>query len=284
MTFVESFDPDAPADSAPLAVSIMAGVADPGPWPSSMELSSASIEVAKLIELAEAVDGQLSISLPPGLVTALAASDESAPRDRPSRRLPDTTQCARDDRARRRPRQHRAAHSPGSSPATRSRDAFRADELFAAPAIALDPSSLAAVGQNALFTEQLRAGEDVLLRASPRAVVSRAVWYSRGPVSAPAMVALRNLGIRMLVVPESTANEIGVSTGAGSTGLFAVNLIADGTLPAMTVSALGAQLQSPRQRRHVDDGERGGRPPARGDCSCNERPPACRPSCSRRRG
>ena len=242
MTFVESFDAGAATDSVPLAVSIMAGVADPGPWPSSMELSSASIEVAKLIELAEAVDGQLSISLPPGLVTMLAASD-GAP-EAPGSSVPDTTES---------PDTTVLAGAPGNTePAFTGiestdvfGDAFRADELFAAPAISLDPSSLVAVEQNALFTEELRAGEDVLLQASPRAVVSRAVWYSRGPVSASAMVALRNLGIRMLMVPQSTANEIGVSTGAGSTGLFAVNLIADGTLPAMTVSDLGAQLQSP---------------------------------------
>ena len=108
MTFVERFDPDATTDSAPLAVSIMAGVADPGPWPSSMELSSASIEVAKLIELAEAVDGPLSISLPPSLVTALAAADDTTPTEPAETSTPDTTESSEHDGARRHPRQHRA--------------------------------------------------------------------------------------------------------------------------------------------------------------------------------
>jgi hypothetical protein len=243
MTFVERFDPEAVSDSAPLAVSIMAGVADPGPWPSPMELSSASIEVAKMIDLAEAVDGPISISLPPSLVTALADAD-TAPADTTETSVPDTTGS---------PETTVLAGTPGiTEPAFTGldsddafRDAFRGDELIALPAIALDPSSITAVALNGVFTDQLRTGEDLLVRASPRAVVSRAVWYSRGTVSASAMVALRNLGIRMLVVPDSTANELGVSTGTDASGLFAVNLIADGTLPAMTVSGLGAQLETP---------------------------------------
>jgi hypothetical protein len=71
------------------------------------------------------------------------------------------------------------------------------------------------------------------------------VWFSRGPVSSAAMVALRDLGIRMLVVPDSTAEELAVPTGPDATGLFSVNLVADGSLPAMTVNELGAQLQTP---------------------------------------
>ena len=244
MTFVERFDPDAATDSAPLAVSIMAGVADPGPWPSSTELSSASIEVAKLIELAEAVDGPLSISLPPSLVTALAAADETTSTEPAETSTPDTTESSETTVLAGTPGNTEPAFT-GLESDDAFRDAFRADELIALPAIALDPSSIAAVALNGVFTEQLRTGEDVLVRASPRAVVSRAVWYSRGTVSASAMVALRNLGIRMLVVPDSTANELGVSTGSDASGLFAVNLVADGTLPAMTVSGLGAQLQTP---------------------------------------
>ena len=244
-TFVGMFDPQSVSDAPPLAVSIMAGVADPGPWPSSMELSSASIEVAKLIELAEAVDGPLSISLPPGLVTALTAHDDVAATttDVPGT-APETADAAGTTTLPGAPGNTEPAFS-GLDSAEAFRDAFRADELFAVPAIALDPSSLAAVDQGALFTEQLRAGEDILSTGSPRAVVSRAVWFSRGPVSGAALVALRNLGIRMLVVPDSTADELGVPTVSGANGLFSVSLVADGSLPAMTVSELGAQLQTP---------------------------------------
>ena len=246
MTFAEMFDPESASDAAPLAVSIMAGVADPGPWPSSTELSSASIEVAKLIELAEAVDGPLSISLPPTLVTALMSRDDGAATttDVATSSIPDTTDSAGPTVLSGAPGNTEPAFS-GIDSGEAFGDAFRADELFAVPAIALDPSSVTAVAQNALFTEQLRAGEDVLSTGSPRAVVSRAVWFSRGPVSSDAMVALRNLGIRMLVVPDGTAGELGVPTGPEATGLFSVNLVADGSLPAMTVSELGTQLQTP---------------------------------------
>jgi hypothetical protein len=245
-TFAEMFDPESAADAAPLAVSIMAGVADPGPWPSSMELSSASIEVARLIELAEAVDGPLSIALPPSLVTALTSRDDEAvsTTDVATSSVPDTTDASGPTVLSGAPGNTEPAFS-GIDSADAFGDAFRADELFASPAIALDPSSIAAVAQNALFTEQLRAGEDVLATGSPRAVVSRAVWFSRGPVSSAAMVALRDLGIRMLVVPDRTADELGVPSGPDATDLFSVNLVADGSLPAMTVSELGAQLQTP---------------------------------------
>lgn len=249
-TFIELFDADAVDDGQPLAVAIMAGIADPGPWPSPTERSSASIEVAKLIELAETVDGPLSILLPPSVVAELAlpaaddatSSTTSAP-DGPAESTPETNVSASTV----------LAGSPGNTEpisaglasAEAFTDAFRADEIFAVPAVALDPSSLAELDQVAVLTQQLRLGEDVLSTASPRAVISRAVWFSRGAVSAPAMVALRNLGIRMLVVPDDVAEGLGVSTGAGATGIFHIDLAADGSLPAITVNDLGAQLQTP---------------------------------------
>jgi hypothetical protein len=251
MTFLELLDPDATGVAAqPLAISIVAGVADPGPWPSATELSSASIEIDRLIELSDAVDGPLSIALPPGLVMLLSpptpppdGTEPAATSEPPASSVaiataqpattvlagtPDTTQPAV------------ALDAPAALT-----DAFRADELFAMPAIALDPSSLVPLGQADLFTNQLRAGEDVLSTASPRGVVSRAVWLSRDVISAGAMVTLRNLGIRMLVVPDDAATALGVPAGPDSSGVFAIGLAGDGTLPAITFSPLGAQLVSP---------------------------------------
>ena len=213
----------------------MAGVADPGPWPSPMELSSASIEVAKLIELAEAVDGPLSISLPPSLVDRAGRCGRHGTDRRGRDRRPPTRRSRPRRRCSPAPPATPSPHSRGSTPPrpvprrVPRRRAHRPAGDRARPVVDRRRRT-----QDAMFTEQLRTGEDVLLRASPRAVVSRAVWYSRGTVSASAMVALRNLGIRMLVVPDSTANELGVSTGPDASGLFAVNLVADGTLPAMT--------------------------------------------------
>lgn len=247
VTFIELVDPEAVVGS-PLAVSIMAGVRDPGPWPSPTELTGASIEVATLIELAEAVEGPLSIALPPVLVSELTVptnADGSTAATDPNSTSPPSSDLPIS-----------AGELPSSPGATEPAfqgiespdallDAFRADELMAVPAFTLDPSSLAAINQIPLFTGQLRAGEDVLSTASPRAVVSRAVWLTDNSISGDAVVMLRNLGIRMVVVPNDVANGLGVPTGAPIAAVFGVRLGDGGTLPAMTFSPLGRMLQAP---------------------------------------
>ena len=247
VTFIELVDPEADVGS-PLAVSIMAGVRDPGPWPSPTELSGASIEVATLIELAEAVEGPLSIALPPVLVDELTVptdADGSTAATEPNSTSPPSSDVPIS-----------AGELPSSPGATEPGfqgiespdallDAFRADELMAVPAFTLDPSSLAAINQIPLFTGQLRAGEDVLSTASPRAVVSRAVWLTDDSISGDAVVMLRNLGIRMVVVPNDVANGLGVPIGAPIAAVFGVRLGDGGTLPAMTFSPLGRMLQAP---------------------------------------
>ena len=247
VTFIELVDPEADVGS-PLAVSIMAGVRDPGPWPSPTELTGASIEVATLIELAEAVEGPLSIALPPVLVSELtvpANADGSTAATEPNSTSPPSSDVPI------------SVGEPPSSPGATEPafqgiespdallDAFRADELLAVPAFTLDPSSLVAINQIPLFTGQLRAGEDVLSIASPRAVVSRAVWSTDHSISGDAVVMLRNLGIRMVVVPNDVANGLGVPTGAPIAAVFGVRLGDGGTLPAMTFSPLGHMLQAP---------------------------------------
>lgn len=254
LTFIEVVDADE-SIGAPLAVSIVAGVDDPGPWPSPTELAGASIELAKLIELAEAVDGPLSIALPPVLVRRLTAAPDagdatSETADAPETSTPPTSEPSSGTTATTlgelpsRPGATSPAFAGIESPDALL-DAFRADELLGVPAVALDPSALIEIDQRDLFTGQLRLGEDILSTASPRAVVSRAVWVSERPISADAVVMLRNLGIRMVVVSDDVAEALGVPTDAPAARPFGVNLGNDGALPAMTFSPLGAQLQTP---------------------------------------
>lgn len=247
LTFMELVDRD-DANGAPLAVSILAGVDDPGPWPSPTELQSASLEVAKLVELGEAVDGPLSIALPPILVRLLTASPGSG--QATAATSPPTSASEPVDEA-------TTTGDTSSSPVATApvfagiespealRDAFRADELLGVPAVGLDPSSLVPIDQRDLFTGQLRAGEDILSTASPRAVVSRSVWLSDRPISGAAGGMLRDLGIRMVVVSDDVANSLGVTTDAPVPQPFAVGLANGASLSAMTFSHLGIQLQTP---------------------------------------
>lgn len=245
LTFIEVLDPASPV-GAPLAVSVVAGVDDPGPRPSPTELQNASIEVDKLIELAEAVDGPLSIALPPVLVSELT----SPAGDEPSPATSEPSDTQEDEQA---PTTSGPATSAGAPAPDGAEiespdaflDAFRADELLGVPAVALDPSALIAIDERDLFTAQLRRGEDILSTASPRAVVSRAVWLSDRPISADAVVMLRNLGIRMVVVSDQVADGLGVASVTPAARQFGVHLGLDGSLPAMTFSPLGAQLRTP---------------------------------------
>lgn len=245
LTFIEVLDPVSPV-GAPLAVSVVAGVDDPGPRPSPTELQNASIGVAKLIELAEAVDGPLSIALPPVLVSELTAPAGDEPS--PATSEPSDTGEDGQTPATSGPATSADATTPDSAAIGSPDaflDAFRADELLGVPAVALDPSALIAIGERDLFTAQLRRGEDILSTASPRAVVSRAVWLSDRPISADAVGMLRNLGIRMIVVSDEVADGLGVPSVSPAARHFGVYLGVDGSLPAMTFSALGAQLRTP---------------------------------------
>ena len=249
LTFVELIDPDADG-GAPLAVSIMAGVQDRGPWPSTNEVTSASIELAEMVALADAVDGPLNIALPPVVVDELttpaaSADDTTATTEPTASSVPSSEPpvSTADEPSSGPGATEPAFEGLGSSDALL--DAFRSDELLAVPAVALDPSSIVAVNQRDLFTGQLRLGEDTLSAASPRAVVSRAVWLTDRSISADAVVMLRNLGIRMVVVPNDVANGLGVPTETPLADVFRVDLGAGGTLPAMTFSPLGGMLQAP---------------------------------------
>lgn len=256
-TFFELVDPAA-VDTPRFTVAIVAGLGDPGPWPSAPERASAAIEAAALIDLADDVDGPLSISLPPVVVRSLddadAAPDGSAPA---GSTLPVTSDATAGSDAAATASSDAAGPDVAGGPGTTEPlltgitsaaafgPAFRSDELLAAPATELDPSALDEIDQFGLFTDQLREGEDILATASPLATVSRAIWLSDRPVSASAATTLRNFGIRMLVLTDETAEALGVSAAAAIPPVFEVDLGAGGTLPAMTFGPLGRHLLLP---------------------------------------
>ncbi|MGH9138326.1 MAG: DUF6049 family protein [Acidimicrobiales bacterium] len=217
-------------DRPPLSIAILAAVGDG-------EAASSSDDVDALVDLAEAIDGPLSISLPPSVITGIAGSEDE-------RDVTASTAAATG-----------TSVPPAETEAQgRFADAFRADELLAQPAVPLDPSALVAVGKEDVFTGLLRDGEDITSTASPRAVVSRAVWVTDRPISGAGATMLRDLGIRMLIVTDTAAAQLDVDP---ATTMFEVALGTAGTLPALAVSPLSAHLER--------------RPPADGGATANER-------------
>jgi hypothetical protein len=172
-------------------------------------------QFAGLVDVAAAVEAPLSVALTPAVAGAvLTASDPAAP--------------------------------PG--------DALRFDELVALPAAALDPSAVVAVDESDAFTRMLRNGEDILSAASPLAVVSRAVWIADRPISGPAAAMLRDLGVRMLVITDDVADDLG-----GAADVFAVSLGSGDTLPAMTIDPLGVELAASTPDTEATASERAAR-------------------------
>ena len=73
-------------------------------------------------------------------------------------------------------------------------------ELLAEPYLDVSPSWAVAADQTALFTEQLRHGEDTL-RASLNGVQSdRSTWFASAAIDGPGLDLLRNLGFSQLVI------------------------------------------------------------------------------------
>lgn len=73
-------------------------------------------------------------------------------------------------------------------------------ELLSAPSLPLDPSLAAAAGQQALYTQWLRDGEDVLTRQG-KTLTTRSIAIVDEPISQAGGALLRDLGARLLVLP-----------------------------------------------------------------------------------
>lgn len=120
---------------------------------------------------------------------------------------------------------------------------FDRDELLAQPAVPLDPSALAALGESAIFTGQLVAGERAAAAAVPLASRTRAVWLADDPLSDAGARLLRDLGVQLVLVPPAAAAALGVPAGIE---LFPLALDRGDSLAALVISPLGAGLAAPR--------------------------------------
>lgn len=237
VTYVESGDPD--VAGSVVAFAVLAGIADPGPLPTVDERTTGVEQLQALMSLSEAVDGPLTLWLPPSLVAPESpAVDPTVPADAPSTDVtstdvaPDTGSTPVDST-------EATAVSGDIDLATRLATAFVGDEVVARPAVDLDPSALVAVDRVALFTNDLRRGEDLVAAGSPEPVVSRAAWVTDRPLSRGAAVVLRNVGFRTVVLSDDATD---VLSPVPTDAVFDLDLDGNGDLAAIRVSPLGSQL------------------------------------------
>jgi hypothetical protein len=204
-TFVERLPLDGDA-GAMLNVAIVAAVPDPGPAPTTDEVTEGREQLSQVAELAEAVDGPISVQLPPVLVDDL---DTGAP-----------------------------------AVASSLRTSLEGDEVLAVPANVLDPSSAVAIDAQQDFVRELRNGEAVLTAALPASLPQRAAWLVPTPISTDAAAMLAGLGFRSLVLSPDIYTGLDGNIGGfhDSTLTLDVDLGTLSAMPAIVVTAVNGLL------------------------------------------
>jgi hypothetical protein len=251
-TVTATFVVDPQADAPNLDVAIVAGIDDPGPWPT--DLATPVAELAVLTELSARVDSPLSLQLPPSVASLVSPPPPPAPDGSllpdvltdasvPLDVAPESSAVGRADSSATGASTSPDSSSPGLVPPLA--ESFDGDVLLTRPFIVVDPSSLAAVGETDLLASQLRDGEDVLGATVPFADNSREAWVTGTPISQAGASALRTLGVRLLVVTPSVADSLGVDVDRTVGAAFDVMLANGESMPAVTVSPLGAALSAP---------------------------------------
>ena len=193
----------------PINLALLAAVADPGPAAEQGQLAAGRRELAAVAELAGAVEGPVSVIVPPALLAGLADDD------------------------------------PALSQSLRT--ALAGDEVLSQPSEQLDPSSAVAIGEEQTFTRRLRDGEDLIGEALPGVAGTRSAWLTTSPVSTDAAIMLRDLGFDLLALDMDTYGQLDGNIGGfvDTTLAVEVDLGDDGVMPAVVMSSAGALLDPP---------------------------------------
>ena len=223
-TFLERLPADGD-DGASMSVAIVAATPDPGPAATAAELAAGRRRVAEIAATAAAVDGPITVAIPPVLLDGLAAAD------------------------------------PALDAVVRS--SFDGDEVLAAPADVLDPSSAVAIDQGDAFTRDLLRGEDALDDALAVRATRETGWLVPDEISTDATTLLRNLGFRSLVLTPEIYDGLDGSIGGyfDTTLAIGVDLGDAPPFPAKVVDASSSLLDPATldRQRPQPDGRR--RPP-----------------------
>ncbi|MGB8859874.1 MAG: DUF6049 family protein, partial [Ilumatobacteraceae bacterium] len=100
----------------------------------------------------------------------------------------------------------------GAALAQRLAAGLAANEALSSPRYPLDPSLAAAAGQQALYTQWLRDGEDDLTGFTSTLPAST-VAFMNGPLTPAGAAMLRNLGVRLIVTTPAIFDVLPNSTG-----------------------------------------------------------------------
>ena len=122
------------------------------------------------------------------------------------------------------------------------RQVFDGNLTLSQPRIPLDPSAAAAAGQESLFTQWLREGENVTsLDGTPPS--DRSVWLSTAHLTTAGASLLRNLGTRVLVISPDEYSAATGSLGAftDTTQLVQAKLPDDTSMPTMVIDPIFAE-------------------------------------------
>ncbi|MEQ9161743.1 MAG: DUF6049 family protein, partial [Ilumatobacter fluminis] len=175
-TFIEVLDTSR-FGRGPLTYAVFAAIDDFGPTPTEAQLDDARTQLERVAELVDAVDGPVTLSLPPTVVTEFVATEPAA-----IERL-------------------QAALGPG-------------DLLLALPDVELDPSSAASVDLVGTFTDRVVVGEELLTRTFPGVPIARSAWPVTTDITPDGAATLRDLGIPLLVVSQERYLEFDDNIGA----------------------------------------------------------------------
>ncbi len=123
--------------------------------------------------------------------------------------------------------------SAGAALAQRLADGLARNEVLSSPRYPLDPSQAAASGQQSLYTQWLRDGEDDLTSFITN-LPSDSVAFMDGALSADGGGLLRNLGTRLIVTTPEVFDQLPNSTGIFTDSSLLVQLR---IAPGLTVDA-----------------------------------------------
>lgn len=206
-TFVEVVDPDGPG-RGPFAFSVLAAVADTGPFPDADELDAAASEIADVVDVLAAVDQPVTVALPPTyLSTVIGRSDQLGGA-------------------------LTASLGPG-------------DRLLSLPDQPLEPSAAVDAGLHDEFARGVATGERQLEGRFPATPTTRGAWNVTDPLTVEGATAIRNLGVPLLVIPFDHYQRLGNNLGTFTdpTLMFNTTLTDDSSMRMMVVDPITELLE-----------------------------------------
>ena len=208
-TLVDVIRTDGPG-RGPFTFFVLAALDDHGPFPDDGQYAAAESGLARMTDVAAALDEPVTVAIPP------VYFDENAP-DALTRVAGDLSDALDGD-----------------------------DRVLVVPDQPLDPSSAVESELDAELARGVAGGEAALAGAFDRAPAVRSGWIVEENVTTDGATAIRNLGIPLLVVPEDRYRGFPNSLGdfTDPTLMLSTRLTDDSSMRVMIVDDITEQLES----------------------------------------